>query len=325
MEMIASRLDDLLATEGLEIRADGRAGSGAVLTMQALAAVAVANPRLHVQEWPFFSSARKGAPTRGFLRISRRPIAKASEITHPHIACLLDEGVTTTVDFAQGVPHGGIFILNTTRSPEDGARRFRLSGRVVTIDGDGIAQRFLKKPIGNISLLACLTELLPGFDQEVTQERLRWLLGRRRLPASMIEANCNLFAASLGCANIADCDEAGPTDHQPSPFPGYGDLAPGAQSRLRLSRNNLTSAYARTGYRLKFADPEGICNGCGHCIVNCPENIIEFHPDPAIGVRVTGALITQYCKLCHECIAICPKGLFTEAPLPAEGKGGSQQ
>ncbi|OGQ05862.1 MAG: hypothetical protein A3F82_06000 [Deltaproteobacteria bacterium RIFCSPLOWO2_12_FULL_44_12] len=312
MEMICGRLEQIINEEVLEIRGDGRAGSGIVLTMQSIVAMAVEDPTLYVQEWPFFSSARKGAPTRGFLRLSRRPIEKSSEITRPHIAIMMDEGVTTAIDFAEGVPRGSIFILNTTLSPEEAASKFRLSGRIYTIDGDRLAQHFLKKPLGNISVFALLMELIPVFDPRRSRTRLEKILKKRRLPELLVKANGDLFEASLNQARFADCDYARPTDHLASPFGGYGELMPGAQSRLRLSRSNLTSAYARTGFVLQFGDSQNLCNGCGHCIINCPENIIQFHPDPEIGVRVTGADVTNYCKLCHECIAICPKNLFSE-------------
>lgn len=305
-------IEGIIADGVLEIRGDGRAGSGIILTMQSLAALAVADPTLHAQEWPFFSSARKGAPTRGFLRLSRRPIEKSSEITHPHLAIVMDLGVAAMIDFAEGVQPGGIFVFNTNLAPEAIARRYHLSGTIYTIDGDKLSEPFLKKPMGNISVIALLTELLPCFDPARAIPELAAILTKRRLPKPLVTANCDLFTASLGKAAMAECHFAKPTDHRIAPFTGYGELMPGAQSRLRLSRSNLTSIYARTGYRLRFADPEGACNGCGHCIINCPENIIEFRPDPSVGVRVTGAMIAQYCKLCRECIAICPKQLFTE-------------
>ena len=314
MEIIQDKLDQILNEGALEFRGDGRAGSGIVLTMQSIAAIAVTDPTLHVQEWPFFSAARKGAPTRGFLRLSRKPIEKSSDVQHPHISIMMDEGVTRMVDFAEGVRPGGIFVLNTPMSPKAAAKKFKLSGRVFTIDGDNLALQYLKNPLGNISVLAVLMNILPGFEPEQAVRKLRDLLKKRRLPESLIQANGNLFQASLGKAHQADCNEAGSSDHQTSPFQGYGELMPGAQSRLRLSRTNLTSAYARTGFVLHFEDPKKDCNGCGHCIINCPENIIRFEPDPEIGVRVLGADISSYCKLCRECIEVCPKNLFKEVP-----------
>lgn len=312
MEITPLPLEEILKNDTLEIRGDGRAGSGMVLTLQCLAAVAVTIPRLHVQEWPFFSSARKGAPTRGFLRLSFNPIKKASEVTAPHIAIAMDEGVTRMVDFAQGVGSGGIFIMNTQKTPEEVAQKFHLSGRVYTIAGDQIAAKFMKSPLGNISVFALLTEILPEFMPLRARHELEKMLAKRRLPSALVRANCDIFDASLNQANYGDFNFARAGDHSAVGFHGYGELAPGAQSRLRLSRENLTSAYARTGFSLQFSDPRSDCNGCGHCIINCPENIIEFVPDEERGVRVTGADINNYCKLCCECIAVCPKKLFTE-------------
>ena len=56
----------------LEIRGDGKAGGGLVLAFQSLASLALRDPGLHVQEWPFFSSARRGATSgRGGCSSSR--------------------------------------------------------------------------------------------------------------------------------------------------------------------------------------------------------------------------------------------------------------
>ncbi|MDO8526616.1 MAG: 2-oxoacid:acceptor oxidoreductase family protein [Deltaproteobacteria bacterium] len=315
MEMIHKKLGQILNESVLEIRGDGRAGSGLLLTLQSLAGVAVEDPRLYVQEWPFFSSARKGAPTRGFLRLSRKSIEKASGITTPHIAIMMDEGVTKMVDFAEGVQRGGLFILNTPRTPEEAAKKFRLSGRVYTIDGDALAEKFLKKPLGNVSVFALLSSILPGFDFKTAREHLLHHLQKRRLPEALVEANAELFDASLGQSKMADCDFAFPSDHLLPAFQGYGELMPGGQSRLRLSKTHFTSAFARTGFELRFSDPENSCNGCGHCIINCPENIIQFCADEERGVKVTGADVARYCKLCRECIEICPKKLFQEVAV----------
>jgi pyruvate ferredoxin oxidoreductase gamma subunit len=316
MGITTPNLQKILTDGVLEIRGDGRAGSGMLLTLQSVAAVAVTIPQLYVQEWPFFSSARKGAPTRGFLRLSYAPIQKASEVTTPQIAIAMDEGVLRMVDFAQGVAPDGIFIVNTPKAPEEVAQKYHLSGRVYTIAGDQIAARFMRSALGNISVFALLTEILPEFTAMRARHELEKMLAKRRLPKPIIHANCDVFDASLGQSQVGDFTIARPSDHQNITFHGYGELAPGAQSRLRLSRTNLTSAYARTGFSLQFSDPKNECNGCGHCIINCPENIIEFVPDDERGVRVTGADIGHYCKLCRECIAVCPKQLFTEVANP---------
>jgi len=97
----------LLRESVLEVRGDGKAGGGLVLAFQTLAALLLGDPDLHVQEWPFFSSARRGACIRSFLRVSRRPVTAACEVTRPAMVLLMDEGAARTVDFAEGVPRGG--------------------------------------------------------------------------------------------------------------------------------------------------------------------------------------------------------------------------
>ena len=312
MEIIREKLKQILREGTLEIRGDGRAGSGLMLSLQAIAALAVADPILHVQEWPFFSAARKGVPTRGFLRLSHHPIQKGSQITHPHLVIAMDEAVGLISDFAQGVASDGIFIINTASSPEKVAKKFKLSGTVYTIDGDALSKPFLKKPLGNISIFALLTEILPGFQTGPARDCLKKLLEKRRIPLPIIESNLKVFDESIGKSLCNKFNFSGALDHQLKPFSGYGPLVPGAQSSLRLSRSNKTATYAKTGHVLHFADPEKLCNGCAHCIINCPENVIRFVPDRERGVLVLGADVTNYCKLCGECIAVCPKKLFTE-------------
>lgn len=316
MDTIRKQLAQHMADHALEMRGDGRAGSGLVLTWQAFAGFALSDPDLHVQEWPLFSSARKGAATRSFLRVSRSPIDKASPIMHPHLVVAMDVGVTAMVDFAEGIGPDGVVIVNTARTPEEVAAHFKVSGHIFAIDGDQLALHYLKKPLGNISVLSLLTELVLGWNAKRATPHLVHLLEKRRLPPSLVQRNCELFEASFGEARYAHVAGATPnTAHPARTFCGYGELMPGAQSGLRRSRSVHTAVYARTGFRLAFADPQNACNGCGHCIVNCPENIIEFRPDPTVGVVVTGAEVSKYCKLCRECIEVCPKQLFSEAAI----------
>jgi pyruvate ferredoxin oxidoreductase gamma subunit len=298
----------------LEIRGDGKAGGGLVLAFQSLANLALTDPALHVQEWPFFSSARRGANIRSFVRISARPIRIACEVTRPSMVLLMDEGAARSVDFAQGVPAGGTFVLNTRHTPEEVAKHYRLSGRVFTIAGDDIGIRHLKASIGNVSAYVAMAQAIGGFEPATVIDTFLATLKKRRIPDSLLQRNREALEASLAEVRSGVFDESRSGDHEAPGFAGYGDLPPGAQTALRLSQSNQTAFYARSGVRLHFADPEGKCNGCAHCITNCPEGIILWKPDPAIGVKVTGAQVSTYCKLCNECISVCPFDLFTEMP-----------
>lgn len=303
---------EILERSVLEIRGDGKAGGGLVLAFQSLGALLSSDPNRHVQEWPFFSSARRGANIRSFLRVSAWPIDVACEVTRPVITLLMDEAAARSADFADGVPHGGTFVLNTRRSPEECAKHFHLSGRVMTVPGDDIGTKHLKHAIGNVSAYVAMTEAIGGLSMNDVVESFLAQLKKRRIPDVLLERNREALHATKEAIRVGTFDEARPGDHASTRFEGYGDLPIGAQTRLRLSQTNKTATFARSGFRLLFEDPAGACTGCSHCITNCPEGIIQFHPDPERGVRVTGADVNAFCKLCGECIAVCPEELFKE-------------
>ncbi len=296
----------------LEVRGDGKAGGGLVLAFQSLASLFSSLPNTHVQEWPFFSSARRGANIRSFLRVSAKPIDVGCEVTRPVLTLLMDEAAARSADFAEGVPHGGTYVINTRRTPEECAKHFHLSGRVLTVPGDDIGTKHLKHPIGNVSAYVAMTEAIGGLPMDEVVGIFLAQLKKRRIPEALIERSRDAMNATKVSIQSGIFDEARAGDHASTRFEGYGDLPIGAQTRLRLAQNNKTSSYARSGFRLVFADPANACTGCSHCIVNCPEGIITWEPDAERGVRVTGAEVNTFCKLCGECIEICPEKLFTE-------------
>ena len=305
-------LRDRLRTSVLELRGDGKAGGGLVLAFQSLAAL-FATEHLHLQEWPFFSSARRGANIRSFMRASASPIRIACEVTRPALAVLADEAAGRSVRFSAGVPEGGTFVLNTRHTPEACARHYGLSGRVITVPGDDIGARYLHAPIGNVSVYVAVAHAIGGFSHEAIVAAFLKTLEKRRIPAALIARNRDALDASLERIQVGvhDMADARPPDVRPE----TGPLPIGAQTPLRLSRDNRTSDYARSGHRLRFADPDDRCTGCSHCITNCPEGIILWKADPGTALKVTGVEVSTYCKLCGECVAICPEHLFVEAPF----------
>lgn len=311
----AMDLQEVLRTSVLEVRGDGKAGGGLVLAFQSLASLMLRDDEIHVQEWPFFSSARRGANIRSFLRISRRPIQAACEVTRPRMAVLMDEGAARSIDFAQGVPPGGTFVLNTRHTPEECAKHYRLTGRVVTVPGDDIGTKHLKHAIGNVSLYIAAARAIGGFGIEQLVDSFLQTLKKRRVPAAILERNRAALLASAESIREGVFDEAGPGDHPLQEWSGYGELPVGAQTPLRLSQSNRTADYAPSGFRLRFEDPSTACTGCAHCITNCPEGIIRFVPDAERGLLVTGVDVSTFCKLCGECIAVCPETLFKEVPF----------
>lgn len=300
----------LLADSVLELRGDGKAGGGLVLAFQSLAALFL-HEGCHVQEWPFFSSARRGANIRSFLRLSRHPIEKACEVNRPAISVLMDEGAARSIDFALGVPEGGTFVLNTRHSPEECARHYRLSGRVITVPGDEIGRKHLRHPIGNVAVYVACAGAIGNLSAEVVAASFIAALERRHVPSSVLARNRDALAATPELVREGTFDEARGASRTQPPTAAL-TLPVGGQSALRLSRSNRTANFAPSGFRLRFKDPDDACNGCAHCITNCPEGIIRWQPDEALGVKVLGADVSTFCKLCGECVAVCPEHLFTQ-------------
>lgn len=303
-----------IRTSVLDVRGDGKAGGGLVLAFQSLANLMLRDPELHVQEWPFFSSARRGANIRSFLRVSSKPILAACEVSRPALSVLMDEGASRSVDFTQGVPAGGTFVLNTPHSPEECAQHYGLTGRVVTVAGDRIGTQHLKAPIGNVSIYVAAARAIGGFGEGEIVEAFLETLSKRHVPTSIVERNRGALQASLDAVLEGYFEDAPAQRRASAPWLGYGYLPVGAQTALRLSAANQTANFAPTGFRLRFDDPTTLCNGCAHCITNCPEGIIRFVPDAERGLLVTGVDVSQFCKLCGECIAVCPEHLFQEVP-----------
>lgn len=307
-------LQDVLRDSVLEIRGDGKAGGGLVLAFQSLANLCLSDPGIYVQEWPFFSSARRGANIRSFLRTSRKPINAACEVTRPVMTVLMNEGTARSMDFAQGVPRGGTFVINTRHTPQECARHYHLSGRVFTVPGDDIGAKHLKHPIGNVSVYIAAARAIGSFATETIVESFLETLKKRHVPAGVVERNRAALLASAESVCEAMCDEALPGDHELAKWGGYGVLPVGAQTALRLSQANRTADYAPSGLRLRFEDALTACTGCAHCITNCPEGIIRFVPDDQRDLLVTGVDVSTFCKLCHECIEVCPEHLFKAVP-----------
>jgi pyruvate ferredoxin oxidoreductase gamma subunit len=300
----------------VDIRGLGKAGGGLVVAIQAFAESLMSQPALAVQDWPLFSSARKGANVTAYLRVARGQVENTSRVSSPDIAVLMNEAAAEDADFAEGTEKG-LFVVNTTRTPEEVARKYRLGGTVVTVDGDALGRKHLGVPLPNVAVLAALVRATELVDVAEARASMAHRLEKRRIPARLVQANLAIFDEALESFKVGEFESSEKTRHQGPVFKGYGELPVGAQSKLRTSANNRTSGYGRPGVNVEFSDAAGKCNGCSLCVVQCPEGIIEFTPDPERGTLVTGARFEQSCKKCRECITACPLNLFSEVAIVA--------
>ncbi len=303
--------------EAIDVRGDGKAGGGLVLVMQAFGAALARDPELAVHEWPHFSSARRGANVRAFLRVARGRVEAACQVVEPDVALLMNEAAGAEIDFAEGTGVGSaaaVYVLNTRAAPLEAAARYRLAGRVATIAGDDLGRDHLGRPLGNVPLLAALVRATGLVEPALAREALATGLAKRRIPAALAAANLALFDVALDRVLLLDLPPAPGTAHPRARFTEYGPLPVGAQFALRTSHERQTAGYGRPGIKIEFADPRARCNGCTLCVVQCPDGIIEFTADPARGAIVHGARFDTHCKACRECVTACPLDLFREVP-----------
>jgi pyruvate ferredoxin oxidoreductase gamma subunit len=304
--------------EPIDVRGDGKAGGGLVLAIQAFG-TALSRSGYDVQDWPLFSSARKGANVRAFLRLARRPIESACQVTEPDIAVLMNEAAADEIDFAAGT-RSALYVVNSAASPEAVAARHRLGGQVAVVDGDALGMKHLLRPLGNIAVFAALVRATGLASAETARSSLESSLRKRRLPERLVAANLALYDEAAAQVRVGEFASSDATDHRTRPFTGYGALPVAAQSALRTARRNRTSGYGRPGVTIAFSDESARCNGCSLCVVQCPEGIIDFTADPR-GAIVHGARFAEYCKVCRECVNACPLDLFHEVSVVARPEG----
>jgi 2-oxoacid:acceptor oxidoreductase gamma subunit (pyruvate/2-ketoisovalerate family) len=310
--------------ESIDLRGDGKAGGGLVLAVQAFGAALAHDGSLDVQDWPLFSSARKGANVRAYLRAARGTVQATCAVTQPDVAVLMNEAAAREIDFAEGT-RSALYVVNTNDAPAQIAERYRLGGTVVTIAGDALGETHLGRPLGNIAVFAALVRATGLVDPSIARASLVTTLKKRRLQQRIVDANLALFDDAIDRARSEDFSSGPETDHRKKAFEGYGALPPGAQSSLRTSVVNHTAGYGRPGVSIAFADPTSRCNGCSLCVVQCPEGIIEFEPDRSRGAIVYGAKFADYCKVCRECVAACPLDLFSEIAVVARPEGALRE
>jgi len=102
-----------------EIIWHGRGGQGAVTAAQILTEAAFYEGFKGVSAKPTYFSERRGAPVSVHTRISRAPIRTFSNVSNPDIAVVLDDNLLEMVNVTANLKHGGLLVINSSRSPEE--------------------------------------------------------------------------------------------------------------------------------------------------------------------------------------------------------------
>ncbi len=163
-----------MAEKMMEIRWHGRGGQGAK-TAAIFLAEAVLGKGKHSQGFPEYGPERRGAPIRGYTRISNSPIRRHCSIEKPNIVIILDPTLLESPAAAvtSGASADTIFIINTVETPAAIRKRLKLSGaKVYTVDATRIAQDSFGRAIPNMPMIGALTSVTDILDLDELKSAL---------------------------------------------------------------------------------------------------------------------------------------------------------
>ena len=186
-----------MAGQMVEIRWHARGGQGAKTAAMFLAE-AVLEKGMYGQGFPEYGPERRGAPMRGFTRISEKPIRRHCMIENPSIVIILDPTLmdSSAAGCDAGVGEGTVFVINTTDSIEATKVKLGVEGAVVhTVDATGIALDTIGRPIPNMPMIGALLAV----NDLLTLEELK---------GALVEQLGNKFSQAVIDGNLAAVERA---------------------------------------------------------------------------------------------------------------------
>jgi pyruvate ferredoxin oxidoreductase gamma subunit len=144
-----------------------------------LVAQAVISEGKFAQAFPSFGPERRGAPVLAFVRIdSKEPIRIRAEITEPDVVVVLDPGLLTIVNVADGLKDDGIVIINTKKPFAEVEKMLSTKSKLAKVDATGIARETLGVPITNTTMVGALLKATEVVKLESVVEPLHKRFGR---------------------------------------------------------------------------------------------------------------------------------------------------
>jgi pyruvate ferredoxin oxidoreductase gamma subunit len=163
-----------MASEMIAIRWHARGGQGAK-TAAIFVAEAVLEKGKYGQGFPEYGPERRGAPMRGYTRISDIPIRRHCSILHPDIVIVLDPTLleSPAAAVASGATEKTVFLVNTSEPPGEIRRRLKVNGNPVhTVDATKIALDCFGKSIPNMPMIGALLRVVELMSIQELQECL---------------------------------------------------------------------------------------------------------------------------------------------------------
>ncbi len=165
----------------VEIRWHARGGQGAKTAAMFLAE-AVLDTGMYGQGFPEYGPERRGAPMRGYTRISVEPIRRHCMIEKPGFVIVLDPTLldSPAAGVTAGTDADTVFIINTTEAPSVIKEKLGVSGSTVhTVDATGIALDTIGRPIPNMPMIGALLAVKDVMTVEDLKQALVSRLGSK--------------------------------------------------------------------------------------------------------------------------------------------------
>lgn len=186
-----------MAGQMVEIRWHARGGQGAKTAAMFLAE-SVLKKGMFGQGFPEYGPERRGAPMRGFTRISDKPIRRHCMIENPGIVIILDPTLmdSPAAGCNAGTGPGTVFVVNTTDSIANTSARLGVEGAEVhTVDATGIALETIGRPIPNMPMIGALVAV-------------KNILTIEELKAALVEQLGKKFSQAVIDGNLAAVERA---------------------------------------------------------------------------------------------------------------------
>ena len=157
-----------MAGQMVEIRWHARGGQGAKTAAMFVAQAVLAKGKFG-QGFPEYGPERRGAPMRGFTRISDKPIGRHCSIEYPKLVVVLDPTLldSPAAGVTAGTDADTIFLINTSLTPAELKKKLGVEGaKVYTVDATQIALDAFGKPIPNMPMTGALLVAEPFMELE---------------------------------------------------------------------------------------------------------------------------------------------------------------
>jgi pyruvate ferredoxin oxidoreductase gamma subunit len=170
-----------------EIRWHGRGGQGSFTVARLLGKAAALFENKSALAFPSFGPERRGAPVKGFTKISDQKITDRSEVQECDYVVVLDESLIDE-NIKKGLKKDGVIIINTSQ-PE---KYTELSDvKTIAFDATSLALEVLGRPITNTAMLGALIAVSNIVSLEAAQKGIE-----NEMKKSIIQKNIEVVKRS---------------------------------------------------------------------------------------------------------------------------------